>query len=124
MMCLSLSLKGALMKKLIGFLVSALFIVGLMSTSAMADAAKGQKYYLKYMKEGSGLNGAKFATLHTQAEWKALFDGKGEKFIAEYSKKFPGLEAFLKGDKFEKFMPDIKDFCIEFASDSGNVPSC
>ena len=124
MMCLSLSLKGALMKKLIGFLVSALFIVGLMSTSAMADAAKGQKYYLKYMKEGSGLNGAKFATMHTQAEWKALFDGKGEKFIAEYSKKFPGLEAFLKGDKFEKFMPDIKDFCIEFASDSGNVPSC
>ena len=112
------------MKKLIGFLVSALFIVGLMSTSAMADAAKGQKYYLKYMKEGSGLNGAKFATLHTQAEWKALFDGKGEKFIAEYSKKFPGLEAFLKGDKFEKFMPDIRDFCIEFASDSGNVPSC
>ena len=116
--------EGFRMKKLIGFLVSALFIVGLMSTSAMADAAKGQKYYLKYMKEGSGLNGAKFATMHTQAEWKALFDGKGEKFIAEYSKKFPGLEAFLKGDKFEKFMPDIKDFCIEFASDSGNVPSC
>ena len=112
------------MKKLIGFLVSALFIVGLMSTSAMADAAKGQKYYLKYMKEGSGLNGAKFATLHTQAEWKAMFDGKGEKFITEYSKKFPGLEAFLKGDKFEKFMPDIRDFCVEFASDSGNVPSC
>lgn len=55
---------------------------------------------------------------------KLLFDGKGEKFVAEMSKKFPGLESFLKGDKFEKFMPDIKDFCVEFASDSGNVPSC
>ena len=116
--------KGELMKKIIGLLVSAFLVVGLMSTSALADAAKGQKYYLKYMKEGSGMNGAKFATMHTQAEWKALFDGKGEKFVAEMSKKFPGLESFLKGDKFEKFMPDIKDFCIEFASDSGNVPSC
>ena len=112
------------MKKLISLLVSAFFVIGLLSTNAMADAAKGQKYYLKYMKNDSGMNGSKFATMHTQAEWKALFDGKGEKFIAEMSKKFPGLEAFLKGDKFEKFMPDIRDFCIEFASDSGNVPSC
>ncbi|MBV5279678.1 MAG: hypothetical protein J0647_11805 [Campylobacteraceae bacterium] len=112
------------MKKVIGLVISAFFILGLMSTSAFADSAKGQKYYLKYMKNDSGMNGAKFATQHTQAEWKALFEGKGEKFIAEYSKKFPALEGFLKGDKFEKFMPDIKDFCLEFASDSGNVPSC
>ena len=113
-----------MMKKIISLLVSAFFVLGLMSTNAMADAAKGQKYYLKYMKEGAGMNGAKFATQHTQAEWKALFDGKAEKFVAEYSKKYPGLDAFLKGEKFQKFMPDIKDFCIEFASDSGNVPSC
>ncbi|AHJ14488.1 hypothetical protein [Sulfurospirillum multivorans] len=112
------------MKKLIGLLVSAFFIVGLLSTNALADAAKGQKYYLKYMKNDSGMNGAKFAAQHTQGEWKALFDGKGEKFIAEYSAKFPTLDAFLKGEKFQKFMPDIRDFCIEFASDSGNVPSC
>ncbi|ARU50099.1 hypothetical protein SJPD1_2849 [Sulfurospirillum diekertiae] len=112
------------MKKVFGLLVSAFLVLGLMSTSAFADAAKGQKYYLKYMKDGSGMNGAKFATQHTQAEWKALFDGKAEKFVAEYSKKYPGLDGFLKGDKFEKFMPDIRDFCVEFASDSGNVPSC
>jgi hypothetical protein len=124
MMCLYLNLKGEMMKKVIGLLGFSILYCRSYEHSALADAAKGQKYYLKYMKDGSGMNGAKFATLHTQAEWKALFDGKGEKFIAEYSKKFPGLEAFLKGDKFEKFMPDIRDFCIEFASDSGNVPSC
>jgi len=112
------------MKKIISLLVAAFFVLGLMSTSAMADAAKGQKYYLKYMKSGSGMNGAKFAIQHTQAEWKVLFDGKAEKFVAEYAKKYPGLDSFLKGEKFQKFMPDIKDFCIEFASDSGNVPSC
>ena len=112
------------MKKIIGLLVSAFFVVGLLSTNAMADAAKGQKYFLKYMKNDTGMTGAKFAIEHTQNEWKALFAGKGEKFIAEYSKKFPALKAFFEGDKFEKFMPDIRDFCIEFASDSGNVPSC
>ena len=95
-----------------------------MSTSAFADAAKGQKYYLKYMKDGAGMNGAKFAALHTQAEWKALFEGNGEKFVAEMSTKYPGLSDFLKGDKFGKFMSDIKDFCVEYASDSGNVPAC
>jgi len=112
------------MKKVIGLLISALFVIGLMSTNAFADAAKGQKYYLKYMKDSSGMNGAKFAAQHTQTEWKALFDGKAEKFVTEYATKYPALDAFLKGDKFEKFMPDIRDFCIEFASDSGNVPSC
>jgi hypothetical protein len=55
-------IKRIKMKKVIGLLVSAFLLLGLMSTSAMADAAKGQKYYLKYMKDGSGLNGAKFAT--------------------------------------------------------------
>ena len=43
------------MKKIISLLVSAFFVLGLMSTNAMADAAKGQKYYLKYMKEGAGM---------------------------------------------------------------------
>ena len=63
----------------------------------------------------------------TQANIKAqaAYEKSGSTLsVAEMSKKFPGLESFLKGDKFEKFMPDIKDFCIEFASDSGNVPSC
>jgi len=112
------------MKKVLGLLISVFLVLGMMSTSALADSAKGQKYYLKYMKDGSGMNGAKFAAQHTQTEWKALFDGKAEKFVAEYATKYPGLDTFLKSDKFEKFMPDIKDFCMEFASDSGNVPSC
>jgi hypothetical protein len=41
-----------MMKKVFGLLVSAFLLVGMMSTSAFADAAKGQKYYLKYMKDG------------------------------------------------------------------------
>ncbi|MCR4941471.1 MAG: hypothetical protein K5978_01580 [Campylobacter sp.] len=112
------------MKRFATLLLSAFLVLGLASVNAMADAAKGQKYYLKFMKDGAGLNGADFAHQHTQAEWEALFDADAKKFIDEYSTKFPKLKDFLNGDKFKKFMPHIKDFVIEFASDSGKVPSC
>jgi hypothetical protein len=113
------------MKKLLAMLIAAFMMVGMMSSSAFADAAKGQKYYLKFLKKKSGINGAKFAVQHTQAEWKALFENDGEKFIAEYSSKYPKLKDFFNSDKFKKkYMKHIRDFAIEYASDSGNVPSC
>ncbi|WP_458700116.1 hypothetical protein ACKGJI_09830 [Sulfurospirillum sp. 1307] len=113
------------MKRLLALLITAFMMVGVMSSSALADAAKGQKYYLKYLKKTTGINGAKFAVQHTQAEWKALFANGGEKFIDEYSAKYPKAKAFFAKDKFKKkYMKHIADFCIEYASDSGNVPSC
>lgn len=113
------------MKKLMAMLIAAFMMVGVVSTSAFADSAKGQKYYLKFLKKSTGLNGGQFAVLHTQAEWKALFADGGAKFIEEYSVKYPDAAAFFKGDKFkDKYMKDIADFVIEFANDSGNVPSC
>jgi len=113
------------MKKILSILLAGFLLVGMMSSSALADAAKGQKYYLKFFKKKTGLNGAKFATQHTQDEWKVLFANDAEKFIAEYSKKYPKMEKFLTGDKFKsKYSKHIADFCVEYASDSGNVPSC
>ena len=112
------------MKRLVTFVLAAMLGLSLAVTTASADPAKGQRYYLKFMKKATGVNGAKFATQHTQAEWKALFAGDASAFIKEYSAKYPDAEKFLNGKKFKKFMPDIKDFAIEYASDSGNVPSC
>lgn len=112
------------MKKFVTFILSAFLMLSLASTSAMADPAKGQKYYLKYMKDSTGMKGDKFTKLHTQAEWKALFEGSAEKFVEEMSNKYPSSKEFLNGEKFPKFMPHIKDFCIEYALDSGKVPAC
>lgn len=112
------------MKKFVAFVFSVVLMLGLASTSAFADPVKGQKYYLKYMKDSVGTKGDKFAHEHTQAEWEALFEGNAEKFVKEYSEKYPNLKEFLDSDKFLKFMPHIKDFCIEYAIDSGKVPSC
>ncbi len=113
------------MKKILSILIASFLLVGVISSSALADAAKGQKYYLKFLKKKTGLNGAKFATQHTQDEWKDFFANDSEKFIAEYTKKYPKLEKFFKGKKFKsKYSKHIADFCIEYANDSGNVPSC
>jgi hypothetical protein len=88
----------------------------LFSTTATADVKKGQKLYMKKMKASCGFSGAKFAAKHTQDEWEAL-NGAG-KFAEEAAKVCPGLK--LK----DKYVPHIYDFSYEYASDSGNVPSC
>jgi len=104
------------MTKMTKIAVSALLGLAVLSTTASADVKKGQKLYMKKMKATCGFSGAKFAAKHTQDEWKAI-QGAG-KFAEEAEKLCPGVK--LK----DKYVPDIYDFAYEFASDSGNVPSC
>ena len=111
------------MKKFSSLILSGFLMASVLSTSAMADPAKGQKLYLKYLKKTVGFNGAKFAAKHTQDEWEELFENDGEEFKKEFGSN-DKTKKFFEGEKFKKIMPHIKDFVIEYASDSGNVPSC
>ncbi|MFV7789504.1 cytochrome C [Aliarcobacter lanthieri] len=105
--------------KLLKILAVSSLILGLSSTSLFADSAKGQKAFIKFLKEPCGMDGAKFALKHTQEEWRKIkADGKGE---AEIIKICPNVKA---GDVKESLIEHIMDFSIEFAKDSGNVPSC
>ncbi len=104
------------MTKMTKLAVAALLGMAVLSTTASADVNKGKKIYMKKMKAACGFNGAKFATKHTQAEWEKI-KGAG-KFAAEAAKLCPGLK--LK----PKYVNDVYDFAYEYASDSGNVPSC
>ena len=105
--------------KLSKILLASTLILGLASTSLVADVVKGQKAYIKFLKEPCGMDGAKFALKHTQAECKKIkADGKAEE---EIIKICPNVKA---GDVKESLLEHIMDFSIEFASDSGNVPSC
>lgn len=99
-------------------------IVLTLSSTVFADAAKGQKYYLSKIRPFFGYNGQKFAEQHLKVEWKRLFANDAEKFIAEYSKKHPNAETFLKSKDFQTIAPHIKDFAIKYAADSGELPSC
>lgn len=103
------------------FLLAAVVAVGMMSTTASADIKKGQKGYLKACKNCHG-NGTKGAAMHTQDEWEDLFAAGGAKIIkAHVGTK---AEPFFNGDGFKSQSQDLRDFLFEYASDSGNVPSC
>jgi hypothetical protein len=113
------------MRKLLSMLLVAAFAMTLANTAAMADVKKGQKYYLKIFKKKLGMNGTKFAALHTVAEWNELFANDTAGFIKEMTAINPKISKFLNGKKWKsKYAPHIKDFVTEYANDTGNVPSC
>ena len=96
--------------------VAALLGMAVLSTTASADVNKGKKIYMKKLKASCGFSGAKFAVKHTQGEWEKI-KGAG-KFLDEVKKICP------KSNLKPKYADDVYDFAYEYASDSGNVPSC
>ncbi|OQX74330.1 MAG: cytochrome C [Campylobacteraceae bacterium 4484_4] len=105
------------MKKFLTLIATSLLVASIATTAASADPAKGQKLYLKKLKKACGFNGAKMAAKHTQEEWEEIKDSG--KLEDEIKKLCPNVK-----DVKDKYLPDLFDFFYEYASDSGNVPSC
>ncbi len=105
--------------KLLKVIMAGSLVLGVASTSLSADAVKGQKLFSKLLKGPCDMTGAKFAAKHTQEEWREI--KASGKFEAEVIKICPNVKA---GDLSESVQEHIIDFSIEFANDSGNVPSC
>jgi hypothetical protein len=105
------------MTKFTKLAVAALFAFAVVGTTASADAAKGQKIYSKKFKGSCGFTGAKFASKHTQDEWEKIKEAG--KFAAELKTICPKVSKYK-----DKYTSDLYDFAYEYASDSGNVPSC
>lgn len=107
------------MNKIVKVALAAMIMLGMSSVTLSADAAKGQKLYLKKLKSACDMTGAKMASQHTQDEWEAFKeDGK----IADEIKRI--CPKASSKDLDNKYLEDYYDFFHEFASDSGNVPSC
>ncbi|QSZ41104.1 cytochrome C [Sulfurimonas aquatica] len=111
------------MKKTTSLLLAAMVAGSVFTTSAMADAKKGQKYYLKKLKvcKKDGLkNGAVFATKHDRKSWEDL--KASGKLMDEWKTICPsGAKKFKKMK--EKDITNVYDFVWKYASD-GEVPSC
>ncbi len=107
------------MNKLLKLVLASAMILAVSTTVASADAAKGQKLYLKKLKGACSMNGAKMAAQHSQTEWETI--GNGDKMADELKKLCPtAKDKALKS----KYLPHYYDFFFEYANDSGNVPSC
>ena len=107
------------MKNITKTIVTATLLVAVSSVSVSADVNKGQKLYLKKLKSSCGFNGGIMAAKHSMKEWKHLYESK--KLAQEIKHICPKVkEKSLK----EKFMQHYFDFFNNYASDSGNIPSC
>jgi len=105
------------MNKLLKLVLTGAIALAVSSTVASADVAKGQKLYSKKLKKACGFSGAKMAAKHTQDEWEAKKDSLAD----EIKSICPKVKSkALKG----KYLNHYYDFFYEYASDSGNVPSC
>jgi len=105
------------MKKLLVIVFAAIVGLSFVSTSAFASSGKGQKIIVKKLKRPCGFNGAVLAKKHTQEEWTTIF--KAGNLNAEIKKICPKAKPLKK-----KYVKHVYDFLNNFASDSGNVPSC
>jgi hypothetical protein len=111
------------MIKVSKIVIALLLGASVLSTTASADAAKGQKLYQKKLKDACGINGGVFAAKHTQAEWADA--EKSGNLNALFEEICPAAKEIIESDKFqERYKSDIYDFVHDYASDSGNVPSC
>ncbi len=106
------------MKKLLNLLLAGSVMLAMSSTVASADVTKGQKLYTKKLKSSCGISGAAIAGKHTQDEWSEI---GAEGMATEIKNICPKVaDKSLKA----KYLPHYFDFFKEYASDSGNVPSC
>ena len=107
------------MNKLLKLMLVGAVVLGLSTTVASADKAKGQKLYSKKLKKPCGITGAKMAAKHTQDAWEKIHkDGK----LADEIKTI--CPEVTDGDVKDSYIEHYFDFFYEYASDSGNVPSC
>ncbi|MEA2073252.1 MAG: cytochrome C [Campylobacterota bacterium] len=105
------------MNKIIKIALGATLLLSLSATTATADVKKGQKLYIKKLKASCQMSGAVMAGKHSQDEWTEIYEA-GE-LESELKTICPKL-----GDVKDKYLPHFYDFFNEYASDSGNVPSC
>ena len=105
------------MKNIVKIALGATLLLAIGSTTVSADVAKGQKLYTKKLKKACGITGAAMAGKHTQGEWTEINEAGG--IAAEIQTICPNAKSVKA-----KYVPHFYDFFNEYASDSGNVPSC
>jgi len=107
------------MNKIVKIALGVSLLLALGTTTASADTAKGQKLYTKKLKSACGMTGAAFASKHTQDEWSEI--NEAGKLADEIKTICPSVkDKAIKA----KYLEHYFDFAKEYASDSGNVPSC
>lgn len=110
------------MTKLILILLS---LTILTVTSSSAAIYKGQRVFVKQcLKCHDG--GQEFVAKYKMKKWKKWMKKKGKPLAEVHikSKKAKKSWKYFKSKKYTKKTKHLKQFVVEYAKDSGNVPAC
>jgi len=110
------------MKKLVLFVLS---LAVLSLGSAEAAVYKGQKVYIKKCRKCHG-GGLEVAASKKKKSWRKLMKNKGEGLANLHlnNDKAKDSQKYFKSKKYRKRAKHLRDFMVEYAKDSGNVPAC
>jgi cytochrome c5 len=105
----------------------ALILPALLMTAVVSEAAvyKGQREFHKKCKQCHD-NGQEIAATYKRSTWKKMFKKKGEGLAEVHlnSEKAKPSWKYFESKRYKKYSRHLKDFMIEYAKDSGNVPAC
>ena len=112
------------MNKFFLFLFSIFILTSLSSSAAVY---KGQRVFVKKcVKCHKG--GQQFVSTKKKKEWKKLMKKKGKKLatihLKSKNKKAKKSWKYFKSKRYKKKSKHLKQFLMEYAKDSGNVPAC
>jgi len=110
------------MKKIVLYIL-ALTVLSL--GSANAAVYKGQKVYIKKCRKCHG-GGLEVAASKKKKTWKKLLKSKGAPLAKVHldTEKAKDSWKYFNSKKYKKRARHLKDFLVEYAKDSGNVPAC
>jgi len=94
-------------------------------SSSNAAIYKGQKVFIKKcLKCHEG--GQNFVSKYKMKKWKKLMKKKGKGLANLHLKNSKAKKSwkYFKSSKYKKKSKHLKQFLIEYAKDSGNVPAC
>jgi len=94
-------------------------------TSANATLYKGQRIFVKKcLKCHDG--GQSFVSEYKMRKWKKWMKEKGKPLAALHLKKKKAKKSwkYFKSKKYSEKSKHLKQFLVEYAKDSGNVPAC
>ena len=97
------------------------------SFTASAAVYKGQRIFVKKCVK-CHKDGQAFVSKKKKRTWKKLIKKKGKKLASIHlkskKKKAKKSKRYFKSRKYKKKSKHLKQFLMEYASDSGNVPAC
>ncbi len=116
------------MKRII-FILASLLLFTL--SSSEAALYKGQRAYAKVCIKCHTDREA-FISSFNKRTWKKYMRKKGKKLAAVHlksskfkkAKKYSKYKKYFKSRKYAKTAKHLKQFLVEYAKDSGNVPAC